>query len=119
MRLLAADAVVYADGGGVARAFPRPVHGRDQAARLLVSISRRGLRELGVTGYRSTWINGQPGALMLARETGTALAVVTSTSPTGRSRRFVRSRTQTSFATSARRSPDPSRRRRPSDRPQR
>ena len=76
VELLAADAVVYADGGGVARAFPRPVHGRDQAARLLVSVSRRGLRELGVTGYRSTWINGQPGALILG-EGGTALAVVT------------------------------------------
>jgi RNA polymerase sigma-70 factor, ECF subfamily len=76
VELLAADAVVYADGGGVARAFPRPVHGRDQAARLLLSVSRRGLRELGVTGYRSTWINGQPGALILG-ETGAALAVVT------------------------------------------
>jgi RNA polymerase sigma-70 factor (ECF subfamily) len=76
VELLAADAVVYADGGGVARAFPRPVHGRDQAARLLLSVSRRGLRELGVTGYRSTWINGQPGALILG-ESGTALAVVT------------------------------------------
>ena len=76
VELLSADVVVYADGGGVARAFPHPVHGRDQAARLLVSTARRGQRELGVTGYQRTWINGQPGALILA-EAGTAVAVVT------------------------------------------
>ena len=75
VELLAADAVVYADGGGAARAFPQPVHGRKRAARLLVGTSRRGQRELGVTGYRITWINGQPGALIMS---GTAaVAVVT------------------------------------------
>jgi RNA polymerase sigma-70 factor (ECF subfamily) len=76
VELLSADVVVYADGGGVARAFPHPVHGRDQVARLLVSTASRGQRELGVTGYRSTWVNGQPGALILAG-TGTTVAVVT------------------------------------------
>ena len=76
VELLSADVVVYADGGGAARAFPRPVHGRDQAVRLIVNTARRGQRELGVIGYRSTWINGQPGALLLGG-TGTAVAVVT------------------------------------------
>jgi RNA polymerase sigma-70 factor (ECF subfamily) len=75
VELLAADVVVYADGGGVARAFPQPVRGRHHVARLIAGTARRGQRELGVTGYRTTWINGQPGALILA---GTApVAVVT------------------------------------------
>src|SRR5687768_13754837 len=34
--LLAADVVVYADGGGKGPAFPRPVFGRDKVARLLL-----------------------------------------------------------------------------------
>jgi RNA polymerase sigma-70 factor (ECF subfamily) len=76
VELLAADVVVYADGGGVARAFPQPVHGSDRAVRLLVSTSRRGLKELGVTGYRTTSINGQPGALILGPD-GVTVAVVT------------------------------------------
>lgn len=43
LELLAPDAVVIADGGGVARAPRRPIHGRDKAARFLVGISQRGL----------------------------------------------------------------------------
>ncbi|HZA27976.1 MAG TPA: RNA polymerase sigma factor SigJ, partial [Actinomycetota bacterium] len=34
--LLSADVVVYADGGGKGPAFPRPVHGRDRVARVLL-----------------------------------------------------------------------------------
>jgi RNA polymerase sigma-70 factor (ECF subfamily) len=33
--MLAADVVAYADGGGRATAFPRPVHGRDKVLRLM------------------------------------------------------------------------------------
>jgi RNA polymerase sigma-70 factor, ECF subfamily len=33
--MLAADVVVYADGGGKAAAFPRPIHGRDKVVRLV------------------------------------------------------------------------------------
>ena len=76
VELLAADAVVYTDGGGLARALPHPVHGRDRAARVIVGTARRGQRELGVTGFRFTWINGQPGALILGRA-GAPVAVVT------------------------------------------
>jgi RNA polymerase sigma-70 factor, ECF subfamily len=76
VEMLAADVVVYADGGGAARAFPQPVHGRDRAARLLVNTSRRGAKELGVTGYRAAWINGQPGALILGPQGDTVAAVV-------------------------------------------
>jgi RNA polymerase sigma-70 factor (ECF subfamily) len=73
--LLAADVVVYADGGGKAPAFPRPVHGRERAARVLVRQRTVGER-LGVVGMRTVAINGQPGALYLDAE-GRPLAAVT------------------------------------------
>ena len=75
VELLAADAVVYADGGGAGPAFPKPIHGRDRVARVFAATSRRG-RELGAVGYRLTSVNGQPGAVVLDAE-GTSLAVVT------------------------------------------
>ncbi len=62
--LLAADVVAYADGGGKGVAFPRPVHGRDKVARLLMGGTASGERA-GVVGMRLTEINGQPGALFL------------------------------------------------------
>jgi RNA polymerase sigma-70 factor (ECF subfamily) len=60
--LLAADVVAYADGGGKAVAFPRPVYGRERVARLLLGPTARGER-LGVSGMRSVEINAQPGAV--------------------------------------------------------
>lgn len=65
--LLAADVVVYADGGGRGPAFPRPVHGRDRAARVLMGAAGGGLR-YGVVGMRTVGINGQPGAVFLDSE---------------------------------------------------
>jgi RNA polymerase sigma-70 factor (ECF subfamily) len=62
--MLAADVVAYADGGGKATAFPRPVHGRDRVARILQGPAARGER-LSVAGMRLAEINGQPGALFL------------------------------------------------------
>ena len=64
LELLAADVVVYADGGGEGPAFPRPVHGRDRAARVLLGATRGGER-LGITGTRFVLVNGQPGAVFL------------------------------------------------------
>jgi RNA polymerase sigma-70 factor (ECF subfamily) len=75
LELLSADVVVYADGGGRAPAFPRPVHGRERAARVLLGGAARG-RDLGVVGLHRTTINGQPGAVFLNRE-GRAVAVIT------------------------------------------
>jgi RNA polymerase sigma-70 factor, ECF subfamily len=66
---------VYADGGGKAPAFPRPVHGRERAARLLLGPTARGER-LGVVGMRTVAINGQPGAIFLDPE-GRPVAAVT------------------------------------------
>jgi RNA polymerase sigma-70 factor, ECF subfamily len=62
--MLAADVVAYADGGGKATAFPRPVHGRDKVLRILRGGAARGER-LSVRGMRLAEINGQPGAMFL------------------------------------------------------
>ncbi len=62
--LLAADVVAYADGGGKAFAFPKPVHGREKVVRLLQAGAAQGKR-LGVVAVRLAEINGQPGALFL------------------------------------------------------
>jgi RNA polymerase sigma-70 factor (ECF subfamily) len=62
--MLAADVIAYADGGGKAFAFPRPVHGREKVARLLQAGAAQGER-LGVIAMRLAEINGQPGALFL------------------------------------------------------
>ncbi len=75
IELLAADVVVYADGGGKAPAFPHPVHGRDRAMRLLAGPTARGYR-LGVVGMRTVAINGQPGAIFFDRD-DRPVAVVT------------------------------------------
>jgi RNA polymerase sigma-70 factor, ECF subfamily len=59
--LLAADVVVYGDGGGTRPSWPRPIIGRDNVQRLVASLSAQ-VRELGVT-LRRAEINGQPGAM--------------------------------------------------------
>jgi RNA polymerase sigma-70 factor (ECF subfamily) len=71
--LLAADVVVYADGGGKAPAILRPVYGRERAVRLFSNI--RPPERLGVSGMRYAEINGQPGALYLDAD-GRPVAVV-------------------------------------------
>ena len=72
--LLAADVVAYADGGGKAIAFPKPVYGREKVARVLMGRTAGGER-LGVTGIRLAEINGQPGAMFLNAD-GAPVAVV-------------------------------------------
>jgi RNA polymerase sigma-70 factor (ECF subfamily) len=74
--LLAADVVVYGDGGGKAPASPRPIYGRERVARLLQSAAAHGAKRLGVVGMHTTTINGQPGALFLDPE-GRPVAVLT------------------------------------------
>jgi RNA polymerase sigma-70 factor (ECF subfamily) len=61
--VLAADAVVYGDSGGVSPSWPRPIAGRDRVARLLAGLSSQ-YRELGITA-RPAELNGQPGALFV------------------------------------------------------
>jgi RNA polymerase sigma-70 factor (ECF subfamily) len=61
VELLAADVVVYGDGGGVVPSWPRPIVGRDRVARLMRGVGQKA-GALGVT-MKQTEINGQPGAL--------------------------------------------------------
>ncbi len=63
VELLAADVVVYGDGGGTSPSWRNPIFGRDRVLRLLLGIGRHS-RELGVT-MRRTEVNGQPGAMVL------------------------------------------------------
>jgi RNA polymerase sigma factor (sigma-70 family) len=59
--MLAPDVVLHADGGGKGQAISAPLHGREQVARLLAGLFRRG-RPMG-TSVRLAWVNGQPGAV--------------------------------------------------------
>jgi RNA polymerase sigma-70 factor (ECF subfamily) len=61
VELLSADAAAYADGGGKAPSWPRPVFGREHVSRLMLRLSRAA-REIGLT-IRRAEINGQPGAM--------------------------------------------------------
>jgi RNA polymerase sigma-70 factor (ECF subfamily) len=63
---LAADVVVYGDGGGKAPQWMVPIAGVDKVSRLFASIGSQ-MREVGVT-IRPREINGQPGALVLDPE---------------------------------------------------
>jgi RNA polymerase sigma-70 factor (ECF subfamily) len=59
--MLAPDVTVHGDGGGKAQVARKPLAGRQQVTRHLVSLFRRG-RVLGVS-IRLAWVNGQPGAV--------------------------------------------------------
>ena len=74
IRMLAADVVVYGDGGGKAPAIPRPVYGRERVVRLLSNISRPSAR-LRLTSMRRVEVNGQPGALFVDRDERPVLVV--------------------------------------------
>jgi RNA polymerase sigma-70 factor (ECF subfamily) len=61
VRLLAADVVVYGDGGGKAPQWTQPIVGADRVARLLAGLGRQ-LREHAISLERAQ-LNGQPGAI--------------------------------------------------------
>jgi RNA polymerase sigma-70 factor (ECF subfamily) len=63
VELLAADVVVYGDGGGKAPQWGRPIVGADRVGRLFVSLGRQ-MAQLGVSARRRE-VNGQPGAVVL------------------------------------------------------
>jgi hypothetical protein len=67
IRLLAADVVAYADGGGKTQTFLRPMYGRRRIARLLLRFGTW-LELLGVEGMRLAEVNGQPGAVFLGHD---------------------------------------------------
>ena len=64
--MLAADVVVYGDGGGKAPSWPKPIYGRDRVAKLIAGTLKQA-HELGVV-VRATHINGQPGVMFLDDE---------------------------------------------------
>jgi len=72
--LLAQDAAFYGDGGGKAKAFPRPIVGADAVARLLIGLFGKA-KALGARG-EPILVNGQPGALV--RDAGGRLISVLS-----------------------------------------
>jgi RNA polymerase sigma-70 factor, ECF subfamily len=61
--MLAEDAVVYGDSGGIRPSWPRPIAGRDHIVRLLAGLAQQ-IRQVGAV-IRPAEINGQPGALVL------------------------------------------------------
>jgi RNA polymerase sigma-70 factor (ECF subfamily) len=72
--LLAADVVVYGDGGGKAPQWSRPITGTVRVARLLAGMARELDRIGGRFDLRE--VNGQPGAMALAPD-GAVISVLT------------------------------------------
>lgn len=64
LELLAADVVMYGDGGGKAPALGSPLHGAEPVARMLIGLFRTGAG-IGAR-LEPAWVNGQPGARFLA-----------------------------------------------------
>jgi RNA polymerase sigma-70 factor (ECF subfamily) len=61
--MLAADVVVYGDGGGKAPSWPQPIYGRERVAKLIAGTVKQA-KELGVR-VRAAHVNGQPGVVFL------------------------------------------------------
>jgi RNA polymerase sigma-70 factor, ECF subfamily len=74
VEMLAADAVVYGDGGGRAPSWPKPIYGRERVARLIAGAVTQA-KELGAS-IQPIEVTGQPG-VMFADEDG-RIAVVMS-----------------------------------------
>jgi RNA polymerase sigma-70 factor (ECF subfamily) len=66
VELLAADVVLYGDGGGRAPAIPRPIFGRDHVATVIAAWGQLGLRVHA--RLERVEVNGQPGARILDAE---------------------------------------------------
>jgi RNA polymerase sigma-70 factor (ECF subfamily) len=73
--MLAADAVLYSDGGGKAKAARKPVSGAARVARLIASVTRKN-RATGMYTTEFARVNGQPGRLLRHRD-GTVIDVLT------------------------------------------
>jgi RNA polymerase sigma-70 factor, ECF subfamily len=66
VELLAADVVVYGDGGGKAPSWPQPIYGRERVAKLMAGTLAQAAR-VGAS-LQPTEINGQPGVLFVDEE---------------------------------------------------
>ncbi|MEZ0073760.1 RNA polymerase sigma-70 factor [Planotetraspora sp. GP83] len=86
LEILAPEVTLWTDGGGKAvAAGPRPIHGRDKVARLLVARTARPLEGLDIQ-YRR--INGEPSAVVFVANSPFAVLVVDLT-PDGESVRGI------------------------------
>ena len=63
VEMLAADVVVYGDGGGKVPSWPRPIYGRESVAKLMVGVLARVAAVNG--SLQPTHINGQPGVIFM------------------------------------------------------
>lgn len=70
--LLAADVILYTDGGGQGPAFPQPIYGRDRVTRVFAGYRPAAL---GAVEQRFAELNGQPGMVFLSAE-ARAVAVI-------------------------------------------
>ena len=61
VEMLAADVVVYGDGGGKAPSWPRPIYGRERVAQLMAGTVAQA-RQLGAS-LELAHVNGQPGVV--------------------------------------------------------
>jgi RNA polymerase sigma-70 factor (ECF subfamily) len=66
IELLAADVVVYGDGGGKAPSWPQPIYGRERVAKLMAGTFAQALR-FGASVHQMH-LNGQPGLSFVDRE---------------------------------------------------
>ncbi|MDP4505335.1 RNA polymerase sigma-70 factor [Nonomuraea turcica] len=74
LELLAPEVTLWSDGGGKSSAAgPRPVHGRDNVARVLTASTARPLDDLDIQ-YRQ--VNGEPSAVLFVQNTPYAVMVV-------------------------------------------
>ncbi|MYV53076.1 RNA polymerase sigma factor SigJ [Streptomyces sp. SID3212] len=74
LRLLAPDVTLWSDGGGKSKAAgPRPIHGSDNVARLLVARATHAPEDLSIR-YRR--VNGDPSAVLFSGESPFAVLVV-------------------------------------------
>ncbi|MFJ2647206.1 RNA polymerase sigma factor SigJ [Streptomyces sp. NPDC087420] len=74
LRLLAPDVTLWSDGGGKSKAAgPRPIHGSDNVARLLVARAAHAPADLDIR-YRQ--VNGDPSAVLFSGESPFAVLVV-------------------------------------------
>ncbi len=73
LELLAADAEVHGDAGGVPPFWRKPITGREHVGRLLIAVGKQ-LRAAGGS-LRLTEVNGQPGALAVGAD-GSLISVL-------------------------------------------
>jgi RNA polymerase sigma-70 factor (ECF subfamily) len=66
VELLAADVVVYGDGGGKAPSWPEPIYGRERVAKLMVGTFAQAVRLGG--SVVTIELNGQPGVKLMDEE---------------------------------------------------